>query len=151
MAMPAHPANNDEVIMEVDVEIQLPPASSSRDYGLDGFLPNGYFLEERGTRKKMCFLRGTTSTGERIDETVSRFLSDLHCLEKKLRKLKAELRVGVFYSVAETAVFPFRLGVDCIAGIVRCGLALDAIIYVCGEDEPSAPKGRILLGGGSNE
>lgn len=123
--------------MEVDVEIELPPASSSRDYGLDGFLPSGYFLEERGTRKKAWFLRGATSKGERIDETVSRFLSDLHLLEEKLRKLKAELRVGVFYGMAETAIFPFRLGVDCVAGIARCGLVLDAAIYVCGEEEPS--------------
>lgn len=123
--------------MKVDVEIELPSASSSRDCGLDGFLPNGYFIEERGIRKKAWFLRGAASTGERIDETVSRFLSGLHLLEEKLRALKAELRVGVFYSVAETAIFPFRLGVDCVAEIARCGLVLDATIYVCGDEELS--------------
>jgi hypothetical protein len=123
--------------MKVDVEIELPLTSSSGGYGLGGFMPSGYFIEERGTRKKAWFLRGATSTGERIDETVSRFLSDLHLLEEKLRALKAELRVGVFYGVAETAIFPFRLGADCVAGIARCGLVLDATIYVCGEEESS--------------
>lgn len=123
--------------MKVDVEIELPSASSSRDYGLDGLLPGDYFFEERGTRKKAWFLRGAASTGERVDETVSKFLSDLHLLEEKLRALKAELRVGVFYSVTETAIFPFQLGTDCVARVARCGLALDATIYVCGEEEPS--------------
>jgi hypothetical protein len=61
-------------------------------------------------------------------------------------ELKAELRVGVFYSVDETVIFPFRLGVDCIARIARCGLALDGIIYVYwGEDEPSNLEGRSCM------
>lgn len=125
----------EDTFMEVDVEIELPSVSSPMDYELDGFLPNNYFIEDRGTHKKAYFLRGTASTGERIAGTISRFLSDLSPLKEKLRALKAELRVGVFYSVTETVIFPFQLSADCISQIAQFGLALDAIIYVCGEEE----------------
>jgi len=121
--------------MKVDVEIELPLLPSLPDYGLNGFLPNGYFLEERGTSKKVFFLRCPASTGESIDETISKFLAELHPLEGKLRELKAELRVGVFYDVRETVVFPFRLAKENVSRIASFDLSLDATIYVCSEEK----------------
>lgn len=117
--------------MNIDVEISLPVANKLTD----SQLPEGYFIEERGTRKKALFLRGSSSIGERVDETVSGFLSGLHTLGEHLRALNVSLRIGVFYDLNETVIFPFQLSAATLEKIAELGLALDATIYVCGEDE----------------
>jgi len=117
--------------MNVDVEMALPVANKLTD----SLLPEGYFIEERGTRKKALFLRGSFSVGERIDETVSRFLFGLHTLGGHLRALNVSLRIGVFYDLNETVIFPFQLSAATLEKIAELGLSLDATIYVCGEDD----------------
>jgi len=121
--------------MKIDVEIELPPLPTSPDHGLNDFLPGGYFLEERGNLKKVLYLRGPASIGEQIDETISKFLTNLIPLKGKLKVLNAELRVGVFYDLKETVVFPLHLSKENIFKLASLDLSLDATIYVCGEDE----------------
>lgn len=118
--------------MEVDVEIALPDlAASLANYGLGGLLPEGYFVEHRGNREVSLFIRGYDSSGTKINETIFRFLSGLQPLEGNLRELKAELRVGVFYDIRETVVFPLYINIGTIDKMSLFGLSLDANIYVC--------------------
>jgi len=121
--------------MKVDVEITLPANPAAEDYGLKDFLPDDYFIEERGMKTKCSFLRASSSVGERIDETVAGFLAGLQPLAEKIKSLRAELRIGVFYDLEETVVFPFPLKTETVRAIAEYGLALDAILYACGPED----------------
>lgn len=70
-----------------------------------------------------------------VDHIVRDFLSNLTSFSETIRKHQGVLRLGVFYNIEESVVFPFRLSCDAIKSIADLNLSIDATGYPCSPDE----------------
>jgi hypothetical protein len=69
-----------------------------------------------------------------IDVGVGDFLQSLTPHADAIKKSKGTLRLGIFYDLSETVVFPFRLSVETVKALGDLNLSLDATGYPCGDD-----------------
>ena len=69
-----------------------------------------------------------------VDEEVSRFLQQLDYHAETVRGARGVIRLGIFYALTETVVFPFRLSVETVKEIGALNLAMDVTGYPCSEE-----------------
>lgn len=80
-------------------------------------------------QKNVTIVKGVT-----VSEQVGQFLEEVRGLVQSAEEaLEKRLRVGIFYNVSETAVFPFRLSRHVVKSMASLGLDLDVTGYPCSE------------------
>lgn len=136
--------------MHIDVEIDVTPLQVCQGDGPFPRLPTGYVIEERGTRIKGYYLRGPTSEGNNLLNSVSSFLNGLASIQEFMFASGLVMRLGVFYDSNETAIYPLRLSSECVQKIAALGLSIDATMYVCHEEEDVDDQGSESKGSDSN-
>jgi hypothetical protein len=69
-----------------------------------------------------------------IDGELLDFLRSLATYAETLRQSKGTLRLGIFYDLDETVVFPLRLSLETIKVLGDLNLSLDATGYPCSDE-----------------
>ena len=67
----------------------------------------------------------------RVDHIVRDFLRYLAPYSNTIRRYQGVLRLGVFYNLEETVIFPFQLSCEAIKSIADLNLSIDATGYPC--------------------
>ena len=127
--------------MEVDIDLSV-SIPSSEESSIRTALPSGYVMEESrndsNPGETRFLIRYKDERSRQIQTNVGvlivDFLSKLTSLENILRKFGGELRLGIYYELKETAVFPFRLPSECIHRLASLNLSLESTGYPCSDD-----------------
>ena len=69
-----------------------------------------------------------------VGDEILKFLTGLKAFDMEIRDVGGELRLGIYYDVPQTVVFPFHLSTDCIRALERFGVSLDSTGYPCGTE-----------------
>lgn len=69
-----------------------------------------------------------------VGDEILKFLTGLKSFEMEVKHIGGELRLGIYYDVPQTVVFPLYLSIDCVRALERFGVALDSTGYPCGAD-----------------
>lgn len=69
-----------------------------------------------------------------LNAAIFAFLNQVGVFSDAINSLKGVLRIGVFYDLRETVVFPFCLSLDSVKIIEHLGLAIDVSGYPCSDD-----------------
>ncbi len=69
-----------------------------------------------------------------LSTVIFTFLSEISAFAEVIKSLRGVLRIGVFYNLNETVVFPFYLSLGSVKIIENFGLAIDVSGYPCNDD-----------------
>ncbi len=122
--------------MEVDIDICL--TNVARDDVLN--LANRFLIkctskDSGGDLQDIVIRQKADNRTGIVDHIVHDFLSNLTSFSETIRKHQGVLRLGVFYDIEESVVFPFRLSREVIKSIADLNLSIDATGYPCSPDE----------------
>lgn len=70
-----------------------------------------------------------------VDAGIRDFLRSLTVHAEAVKQSQGILRLGIFYDLRETVVFPFRLSVETIKALGELNLSVDATGYPCSDEE----------------
>jgi hypothetical protein len=121
--------------VDIDFELQLRsfPRAGSAD------LCESFVVEMEGDGE----LRDVVLRAERevrppdsLDAAMADWLRNLEAHAQTVRQCNATIRLGMFYNVKETVVFPFRLSAQTIHALSNLNLGISATGYPC-DDEPA--------------
>ena len=122
--------------IEIDIELELGQLEIDMINHIKSTLPERYLLECRGKDSYMyVVLDDGKMKSWSLDVGIISFLSKLGGLEKEIRAVDASLRIGIFYSVAETIVCPAFISAKAIRSISIFSLSVDITGYPSIEDE----------------
>jgi hypothetical protein len=71
---------------------------------------------------------------EALETGISNLLRHLDAYADTIRRSAGTLRVGLFYDLDETVVFPLRLSADVVKALAALNLAVDATGYPCKDE-----------------
>ena len=131
--------------MELDIEIQL--ANFPRQIALE--LAEHFPVEFQNKKEKIdkegllyCEITVRAAAKSQVvanvDTGIHNFLQRLATYAEAIKQYQGVLRIGVFYDLNETVVFPFRLSVETVKALGELNLSIDATGYPCAE-EPDEP------------
>jgi hypothetical protein len=129
--------------MDIDIELRLRPNSESQLAAVRKWAVAGLKVT---SSKKGDELIVRTSQSEKfetsLDNAVREFLDDLQSAGIDQRYEGRALRIGVFYDLQETVVFPVRLLAPTLAMLANLALDLNISGYPCApeQDEKEATK-----------
>ena len=69
-----------------------------------------------------------------VDHIVRDFLNNMTSFSETIRKHQGVLRLGIFYDIEGSVVFPFRLSCETIKLIADLNILIDATGYPCSSD-----------------
>ncbi len=69
-----------------------------------------------------------------VEIGIRAFLQSLTMYSEAIKKSRGALRLGIFYDLRETVVFPFRLSAEIVKTIGELNLSIDATGYPCAEE-----------------
>ena len=126
--------------MELDIDLALhgvPPALAVE-------LGQLFYMDFQGDREAAACLDITIWANESPQPIIATIDAALHDFLEKLMphvlvivQATPVLRLGIFYDLEETVVFPLRLGAATIRLMAAMGIELEAYGYPCA-DEPDA-------------
>ena len=126
--------------MDIDIELHVSPNSQDlltavRSLGVAGVTATP------AKKSDELIIRSALSEQSAIspDEAVAAFLDQLKDLSS--REGKRTLRVGVFYDLAETVVFPVRLSISTLAKLAAWSVELDVTGYPCSKTDEAVKPG----------
>lgn len=70
-----------------------------------------------------------------VDARIRDFLQGLTAQAEAVKQSQGVLRLGIFYDLRETVVFPFRLSVETVKALCELNLSVDATGYPCADEE----------------
>jgi hypothetical protein len=122
--------------MEADVEVRLahfPKVAAmelAKHYAVD------FDKTDTGAESQGVVVRATmgSKTELALEEAVRTFLQGLSMQADAVRRAQGVLRIGVFYDLQETVVFPFRLSANVVKQIAELSLSIDATGYPCADE-----------------
>jgi hypothetical protein len=120
--------------MDVDIEVQL--AKVPKPVALE--IAKRFSVEFASKKEKggpQDIVVRPTSQQPTLEKAIASFLAELVAYGETIKQSAGTLRVGVFYDLDETVVFPMRLSADVIRTLSAMNLALDATGYPCKEDD----------------
>ena len=119
--------------MEVDIEVQLSkmPRAAALEMRKKCLVE---FASGNGTTDPDDIVVRPAAQAQALESGISSLLRELELHSDIIRQSGGVLRVGVFYDLEETVVFPFRLSADVVKAIGSLNLAVDATGYPCRED-----------------
>ena len=121
--------------MEVDIEIYLNNVARGEVSSLAK-----QFLVERTNKDAGDELQDIVIRQEAdnrtgiVDHIVRDFLNNMASFSETIRKHQGVLRLGIFYDIEESVVFPFRLSCETIKLIADLNILIDATGYPCSSD-----------------
>lgn len=69
-----------------------------------------------------------------VDTGVRNFLQRLAAYTEIIKQSRGVLRLGIFYDLSETVVFPFRLSIETVKALGELNLSIDATGYPCADE-----------------
>ena len=124
--------------MKVDVDIEICLSNVARD---EVSSLAKQFLVERTNKDASSELQDIVIWQEINNRTgiiyhiVLDCLNNLTSFSETIRKHQSVRRLGIFYDIGESVVFPFRLYCEAIKSIADLNLSIDAIAYPCSPDD----------------
>ncbi|HEX7048140.1 MAG TPA: hypothetical protein VF275_11280 [Gammaproteobacteria bacterium] len=114
--------------MNTDIELVLPVSPMALP--VRRLQDEGFWLVEVD-KGETRISRNEDYSGMSVDDTVSAFLRSLCSISDVLEPHMTTLRIGVYYDIEETVVFPFFLSSSSIRKIASLSLSLEATGYPC--------------------
>ena len=93
--------------------------------------------DKSGSERVRLFIQYAREGPVKVPSTVSplveEFLVGLSSLSEQIRTVGGELRLGIFYDLEDTTVFPVYLSADCIKLLSKFNVGIDSTGYPCSE------------------
>lgn len=119
--------------MDVDIEVQLGKVPRAVALEIAKRLSVEFASEKEKADPQDIVVR-PAAQAQTLDTGISNLLRDLDAYADTIRRSAGTLRVGVFYDLDETVVFPLRLSADVVRALGALNLAVDATGYPCKEE-----------------
>ena len=121
--------------MEVDIEICLNNVTRGEASSLARQFLVKHTKKDAGVLQDIVIRQEIDNRTGIVDHIVRDFLSNLASFSEIIKKHQGVLRLGVFYNIDESVVFPFRLSCEAIKSIADLNLSIDATGYPCSPEE----------------
>ena len=122
--------------MEVDIEICLNNVARSEISSLaKQFLVERTNKDAGGELQDIVIRQEADNRTDIVDHIVRDFLNNMTSFSETIRKHQGVLRLGIFYDIEESVVFPFRLSCEAIKLIADLNILIDATDYPCSPDD----------------
>ena len=121
--------------MEVDIEIYLNNVARGEISSLaKQFLVESANKDAGGELQDIVIRQEANNRTGIVDHIVRDFLNNMTLFSETIRKHQGVLRLGIFYDIEESVVFPFRLSCEAIKLIADLNILIDATGYPCSPD-----------------
>lgn len=120
--------------MDVDIEVQLAKVPKPIVTEIAKRFSVEFASKEKKAGPQDIVVR-PTSQHPTLESSIANFLAELAAYGETIKQSSGTLRLGVFYDLDETVVFPLRLSADVVRAIGSLNLAVDATGYPCKDDE----------------
>ena len=121
--------------MEVDIEIHLNNVARGEISSLaKQFLVESANKDAGGELQDIVIRQEANNRTGIVDHIVRDFLNNMTSFSEIIRKHQGVLRLGIFYDIEESVVFPFRLSCEAIKLIADLNILIDATGYPCSPD-----------------
>jgi hypothetical protein len=127
------------VEIDIDLQLALPP-----DVGevLISRLPEGYVARFIGQQAASGRAEYAIKWADDLSRTVDTnagivimdFLQGIASIHQTIQAEGGEMRLGIYYELRETTVFPLYLSAECIKLLASLGLSVDSTGYPCSVD-----------------
>ena len=122
--------------MEVDIEICLNNVARSEISSLaKQFLVERTNKDAGGELQDIVIRQEADNRTGIVDHIVRDFLNNMTSFSETIRKHQGVLRLGIFYDIEESVVFPFRLSCEAIKLMADLNILIDATGYPCSSDD----------------
>ena len=122
--------------MEVDIEICLNNVARDEVSCLaKQFLVERTNKDAGGELQDIVIRQEADNRTGIVDHVVRDFLNNMTSFSEIIRKHQGVLRLGIFYDIEESVVFPLRLSCEAIKSIADLNILIDATGYPCSSDD----------------
>ena len=122
--------------MEVAIEIFLKNVARGEISSLaKQFLVERTNKDAGGQLQDIVIRQDTDNRTGIVDNIVRDFLHNMTSFSETIRKHQGLLRLGIFYDIEESVVFPFRFSCEAIKLIADLNLSIDATGYPCSSSD----------------
>ena len=91
--------------------------------------------DKSGSKRVRVFIQyvreGPVSVPSTVSPLVEEFLVGLLSISEQIRTVGGEVRLGIFYDLEDTMVFPVHLSADCIKLLSKFNVSIDSTGYPC--------------------
>ena len=120
--------------MDFDIDLSVEVHAESIHKDLEALIADKYHMRRHAKHDtEYVISKIAPIVGNNLDNAITDFLSDLTKLRGVITTLKTSLRIGVFYQLAETVVFPVMLSKKTIELLYQFRVDLDITGYPCDE------------------
>lgn len=121
---------------ELDIEVYFSRFSRFSVSEIAKYVPVEYQKKNTGSSYHEVIIRAALEpqTVTDVDEQIRDFLRILTIQAEAVKQSHGMLRLGIFYDLSETVVFPFRLSIETIRVLGELNLSVDVTGYPCTED-----------------
>ena len=122
--------------MEVDIEICLNNVARGEISSLaKQFLVERTNKDAGGELQDIVIRQEAGNRTDIVDHIVRDFLNNMTAFSETIRKHQGVLRLGIFYDIEESVVFPFQLSCEAIKLMADLNILIDATGYPCSPDD----------------
>ena len=122
--------------MEVDIEICLNNVARGEISSLaKQFLVERTNKDAGGELQDIVIRQEADNRTGVVDHIVRDFLNNMTSFSETISKHQGVLRLGIFYDIEESVVFPFRFSCEAIKLIADLNISIDATGYPCSPDD----------------
>lgn len=122
--------------MEIDIEVCLSGISRIIALDIAKYFPVEYPQEGARIAHLNVIIRPAMNPQivSDVDIEIRNFLQGLTVYAEAIKQSQGTLRIGIFYNLCETVVFPFRLSIETIKLLCELNLSVDATGYPCADE-----------------
>ncbi|HVX13343.1 MAG TPA: hypothetical protein VHC22_19315 [Pirellulales bacterium] len=125
----------------MDADIDLVFVASAKDVStLETIVPQAYLLHvdrlDRESARVSLRYRDTTllHIASSVGDLLKVFLGGLSSAASVISRSRAEVRIGIFYDLTETVIFPLVLPAECVEALAALRLSVNSTGYPCNEE-----------------
>ena len=138
-------------MMHLDIDLIVGPMPQA-DSSVLLLVPSAYTAkllpEKSDSGQVRVFIQYVREDPFAVDSTVSpficEFLAGLCSIEEQIRSLGGEVRLGIYYDLEDTIVFPVYLSAECIRLLSKFNVGIDSTGYPCSEEDAPTSTNRKL-------
>lgn len=121
--------------MEIDIEICLSSVPKDKVSNLAKQFNVSSLKEDAVSYQDVVIRQEPGNRTGIIDHVVRDFLTNLYSYSEIIKNHQGVLRLGIFYNLDESVVFPFRLSSEVVKSMAELNLAIDSTSYPCSPDD----------------